>query len=232
MPELTINEKIHTIQESIKKAQQNSPQPSQPITLLAVSKTKHPTLIRQAYAAGIKHFGENYAQEAELKIKSLCDLPITWHFIGSIQSNKCNFIANHIHWVHCIDRLKIAQRLNTLCQTNQRQLNILIQINISNESSKAGIALNELHPFIQQLKTLSNLTLRGLSVIPNPKLNEEEKQKQFQITFKHFTQMKKNNSHINTLSMGMSNDYQLAIQQGSTLVRIGTALFGARSNTR
>jgi len=228
MLEQSLKQKVNIIQETIQRARQSSPCPKQPITLLAVSKTQSVARIRACYQIGIRHFGENYAQEAEKKMTQLQALPIIWHFIGPIQSNKCTFIAKSIDWVHCLDRLKIAKRLNELCATYQRRLNMLIQINISDEANKSGIALNELSQFIQSLKDYPQLKLRGLSIIPNPTLTDHQLNQQFQIIFENFIQMKQTNPQIDTLSMGMSNDFQAAIQHGSTLVRLGTALFGQR----
>ena len=194
-----------------------------------MSKTQPIQLIETAYQAGIVHFGENYAQEAAEKINQLKHLPITWHFIGPIQSNKCAFIAQHIAWIHCLDRLKIAKRLNQLCiQPNGRKLNVLIQINISLEPSKSGISLTELPQFVQHLRTYKQLQLRGLTVIPKPNLPIDILSQQFTQIHQAFLQLQQQNSNVDTLSMGMSNDYELAILHGSTLIRLGTALFGTR----
>ncbi|WP_299729511.1 YggS family pyridoxal phosphate-dependent enzyme [uncultured Endozoicomonas sp.] len=200
------------------------------VQLLAVSKTKPADMIRAAWRCGQKHFGESYLQEAISKIQALGDLSdIHWHFIGPIQSNKTRDIAEHFEWVHSVDRLKIAQRLNDQRPESLPPLNICLQINISEESSKSGINLSELPQLVQAINQLPRLKLRGLMGIPAPESDPEQQR----IPFRTLADALKNLNEqfsldMDTLSMGMSDDLEAAIQEGSTMVRIGTALFGER----
>ena len=202
---------------------------SPPVSLLAVSKTKPATLIEQAHLAGQNDFGENYLQEAVDKITLLAHLPeLTWHFIGPIQSNKTKQIANNFSWVHSVDREKIALRLNQHMQDddcNNTPLNICLQVNISNEESKSGIDINELSSLAKIVDNCDKLTLRGLMAIPEKNANNACYEKLQQL----FEQLKKQYPSVDTLSLGMSNDLELAVAHGSTMVRIGTAIFGART---
>jgi hypothetical protein len=203
------------------KACQRNPED---ITLLAVSKTQTAASIQTAYAAGQRHFGENYLQEAREKQEALAELDIVWHFIGPIQSNKTRQIAEHFDWVHGVDRYKIAQRLNDQRPENLSPLNICLQINIDEEATKAGLTLAQLPTLVEQLAPLSKLRLRGLMAIPAPKTNFAEQLSSFQ----RLTQAKEQFPQMDTLSIGMSDDFPAAIAAGSTLVRIGTGIFGRR----
>jgi pyridoxal phosphate enzyme (YggS family) len=202
-------------------------QPSD-ICLLAVSKRKPTEDIREAYRCGQRDFGENYLQEAQQKIQDLADLDICWHFIGAIQSNKTRVIAENFDWVHCVDRLKIAQRLSEQRPDSLPPLNICIQVNVDLEGTKAGIALEELPALSQKISQLPNIHLRGLMVIPAPSDSVESQRKPFSKLREAFEEMQKNAIECDTLSMGMSHDIEAAIAEGSTLVRIGTAIFGER----
>ncbi len=201
---------------------------SLPVTLLAVSKTKPAALIEQAYLAGQRDFGENYLQEAVNKISQLTHLPaISWHFIGPIQSNKSRLVAEHFNWVHTLDRLKLALRLNEQRPEDFPNMNVLIQVNISQQQSKSGVAVNEIFELAQQIQELDNLTLRGLMCIPAP--NEDGKLKaDFLAMQQQFLLLQKKYPQVDTLSMGMSADLALAIECGSTMVRVGSAIFGQR----
>lgn len=196
--------------------------------LLAVSKTKPEELIRQVYDAGQRCFAENYLQEALQKIHNLADLDIQWHFIGHIQSNKTRDIAAHFDWVHTVDSLKVATRLNKQRPADRSPLNVCIQINISHEPLKSGVTLQEVDELAGAILALPNLNLRGLMAIPAPSKQEDEQRKPFRQLADKFQQLNDQGFDMDTLSMGMSGDLEAAIAEGSTMVRIGTALFGAR----
>ncbi|MBW0234590.1 YggS family pyridoxal phosphate-dependent enzyme [Pseudomonas sp. D1HM] len=195
------------------------------VHLLAVSKTKPAAALREAYAAGIRDFGENYLQEARAKQVELADLPLSWHFIGPIQSNKTRDIAEHFDWVHSVDRLKIAQRLSEQRPAELAPLNICIQVNVSGEASKSGCTPADLPALATAISALPRLKLRGLMAIPEPTEDRVEQDRAF-ATVRHLQESL--NLGLDTLSMGMSHDLESAIAQGATWVRIGTALFGAR----
>lgn len=229
-----IKNNLTSIQDSIIQHAEKNHKNAENITLLAVSKTKPNALIQEAYAAGQRAFGENYLQEAVDKIKSLKVLnEIEWHFIGPIQSNKTKPIAQHFDWVQSVDRLKIAKRLNDQRldtmklsdnTTPMLPLNVCIQVNISEETSKSGLStadISELASFIEQAQ---GLVLRGLMAIPQKNAPAETYINMQQL----FNTLQKQYATVDTLSMGMSNDMAIAIASGSTMVRIGTAIFGAR----
>ncbi|WP_019409168.1 YggS family pyridoxal phosphate-dependent enzyme [Pseudomonas psychrophila] len=195
------------------------------VHLLAVSKTKPAAALREAYAAGIRDFGENYLQEARAKQVELADLPLCWHFIGPIQSNKTREIAEHFAWVHSVDRLKIAQRLSEQRPADLPPLNICIQVNVSGEASKSGCTPHDLPALAAAINALPRLKLRGLMAIPEPTEVRAEQDAAFAAVR---TLQQSLNLGLDTLSMGMSHDLESAIAQGATWVRIGTALFGAR----
>ncbi|ARQ73001.1 YggS family pyridoxal phosphate-dependent enzyme [Pseudomonas fragi] len=195
------------------------------IHLLAVSKTKPAAALREAHAAGVRDFGENYLQEARAKQIELADLPLCWHFIGPIQSNKTRDIAEHFAWVHSVDRLKIAQRLSEQRPADLPPLNICIQVNVSGEASKSGCTPADLPALAAAISALPRLKLRGLMAIPEPTEDRAEQDAAFaQVR----SLQERLNMGLDTLSMGMSHDLESAIAQGATWVRIGTALFGAR----
>lgn len=222
---MNIKNNITTINQQIAQACETAHRPVNSVDLLAVSKTKPAELIEQAYQAGQRHFGESYVQEAIDKISQLQHLPdITWHFIGPIQSNKTRLIAENFAWVHSVDRIKIATRLNEQRCTQDTPLNICLQVNISGESSKAGITIEELPELVNFIKQCEHLQLRGLMAIPEKNANAST----FKQMFSLFNDLKSQDSAIDTLSMGMSNDMTIAIAQGSTMVRVGTAIFGQR----
>nr|CBA73650.1 amino acid racemase [Arsenophonus nasoniae] len=199
------------------------------ITLLAVSKTKSCDAIQEAIDAGQYQFGENYLQEGIEKIAYFRHKQdLIWHFIGALQSNKSRLVAEHFDWCHTIDRLKIAQRLNNQRPINKTPLNVLIQINISDEISKSGIAPEELDKLAAEIVLLPNLKLRGLMAIPAPNNELSQQISIFRSMENLFNQLKKQYPNIDTLSMGMTADLDIAIAWGSTLVRIGTAIFGSR----
>ncbi len=221
-----IKDNIAAIEAQISQACNQCKRSETDVTLLAVSKTKPSSLIEQAYAAGQRAFGESYVQESVEKITQLSHLSdICWHFIGPIQSNKTRQIAENFTWVHGIDRIKIATRLNEHRSTQDTPLNVCLQINISNEISKSGVLLNELPELAQYVNTCDNLVLRGIMAIPEKNASAETFEKMHEV----FNSLKKTYPSIDTLSMGMSGDMEQAIISGSTMVRVGTAIFGARS---
>ncbi|ALO35474.1 YggS family pyridoxal phosphate enzyme [Colwellia sp. MT41] len=202
---------------------------SLPVSLLAVSKTKPAALIEQAYLAGQHDFGENYLQEAVEKITQLAHLPeLNWHFIGPIQANKTKQIARYFSWVHSVDREKIARRLNQHIQDDNchnTPLNICLQVNISNEESKSGVAIDDILSLADIVNNCDKLTLRGLMAVPEKNAGNDCYEKMQQL----FIQLQKHYPSVDTLSLGMSNDLPQAVAHGSTMVRIGSAIFGART---
>ena len=231
-PHPNICERIKNIQQRINDAAYECHRTPQSIALLAVSKGHSYLDIEQAYAAGLHDFGENYLQEALPKIKMLEALPITWHFIGPIQSNKTKGIAHHFSWVHSVSRSTIAERLNAERALTRPPLNICLQVNLDDEDNKAGATPNELPGLITTVLQLPQLRLRGLMIIPKLNHDPEEQYLSF-LRVTHLLQAL-NHTHnmtMDTLSMGMSDSLKPAIRAGSTIVRIGTALFGARQVT-
>lgn len=221
----TIAENIAKVGARIREAAQASQRNFADIGLLAVSKTKPADAIREAHAAGVCDFGENYLQEALEKQTQLADLSLTWHFIGPIQSNKTRPIAEHFDWVHSVDRLKIAQRLSEQRPAHLPALNICLQVNVSGEDSKSGCSPEELTALAQAVVALPNLRLRGLMAIPEPTDDVAAQH----AAFARLRQLRDELAlNLDTLSMGMSHDLEAAIAEGATWVRIGTALFGAR----
>lgn len=221
----TIAENIAKVRARIREAEQACGRAHGSASLLAVSKTKPASDIRQAHACGLADFGENYLQEALAKQVELADLALTWHFIGPIQSNKTRPIAEHFHWVHSVDRLKIAQRLSEQRPANLPPLNVLLQVNVSGEDSKSGCSPEELPALAQAVAQLPHLKLRGLMAIPEP---TDDIAAQHAAFARLRELMHALNLGLDTLSMGMSHDLEAAVAEGATWVRIGTALFGAR----
>lgn len=221
----TIAENIAKVAGRIRDAAQAAGRNEHAVGLLAVSKTKPVSALREAYASGQRDFGENYLQEALDKQSELGDLDITWHFIGPIQSNKTKAIAAHFDWVHSVDRLKIAERLSAQRPEGLPPLNICLQVNISGEATKSGCLPAELPGLASAIQALPGLRLRGLMAIPEPQ-DDPARQRE------PFAQLRELQASLNlpldTLSMGMSHDLEAAIAEGATWVRIGTALFGAR----
>jgi len=220
----TINERLQAIRNSIEKAAHVNT----PVTLVAVSKTQSATVIREAFHAGQIQFGENYLQECLHKQSELSDLPIEWHFIGPIQSNKTQDIAQHFSWVHSVDRIKIAQRLNQARPDHLPPLQVCIQTNISNENTKSGISINEIEALAAAFSALPRLTLRGLMAIPAPTADIETQRALFRSVKKAYESLINHGFKLDTLSIGMSEDYLVAIEEGATIVRVGSKIFGAR----
>lgn len=199
------------------------------VRLLAVSKTKPVSAIEEAIQAGQKAFGENYVQEGVEKIAYFNQqADLEWHFIGPLQSNKTKLVAAHFDWIQTVDRLKIAQRLSEQRPAGKAPLNVLIQINISDEASKSGIAPEDMLPLAKEIALLPNLKLRGLMAIPKPEHEPAQQKIALSKMQQLFNRLQTEFEGIDTLSMGMSDDMAAAIECGSTMVRIGTAVFGAR----
>lgn len=221
----TIAKNIAKVGARIREAAQASNRDPSAIGLLAVSKTQSAAAIRVAFAAGQRDFGENYLQEALDKQQQLSDLPLIWHFIGPIQSNKTRAIAEHFSWVHSVDRLKIAQRLSEQRPDHLGPLNICLQVNISGENSKSGCEPQELSALALAVSALPRLRLRGLMAIPQAS-DDPACQRAMLASLRELQQNL--GLDLDTLSMGMSADLEAAVAEGSTWLRIGTAIFGAR----
>ncbi len=221
-----IIQNLKKIQSQIRQAEQSYHRKPGSVLLLAVSKTKPAKDIAEAYQAGQRHFGENYCQEALQKQQELGAYEITWHFIGPIQSNKTKALATHFDWVHSVDRLKTAKRLSEQRPDTLPPLNICLQVNISGEDSKSGIQLNELPQLCEQIAELPKLRLRGVMAIPSPQQDFERQRQPYKLLAQAVEKI--NNPALDTFSYGMTGDLLAAIAEGSTIVRIGTALFGVR----
>lgn len=197
------------------------------IKLLVVSKSQSVKNIEEAYDAGQRLFGENYLQEALEKIQQINKPKIEWHFIGPIQSNKCKLIAENFSWVQSVDRIKVASRINEY-RESMPPINVCIQINISNELSKSGVQPHNLKAFINEMKSFRNLKLRGIMSIPTNTNSPDKLSEEFMELRKLYEEIKFSDPDIDTLSMGMSNDYLIAVKYGATLIRVGSGIFGSR----
>ncbi|HHF3241942.1 TPA: YggS family pyridoxal phosphate-dependent enzyme [Vibrio alginolyticus] len=228
----SIQQNIEHITSQIRYDEQKCGRTPESVQLLAVSKTKPVEAILEAYQAGQTAFGENYVQEGVSKVQHFAehypDNRIEWHFIGPIQSNKSRLVAEHFDWVHTIDRTKIAQRLNDRRPSELKPLQVLIQVNTSGEASKSGVTEAEVFELAELISRLPNLTLRGLMSIPANVSDYESQLREFQKLATLKQTLEAQFPEIDTLSMGMSGDMTAAIEAGSTMVRIGTAIFGAR----
>jgi hypothetical protein len=227
-----IKNRFNFIQQAIHEAAKQSGRDPDSIRLLAVSKTWPADKLRQMAVLGQACFGENYLQEALEKIEALADLELEWHFIGPIQSNKTRDIAAHFDWAQSIDRFKIARRLDQQRTDEQAPLNICIQVNIDNEDSKSGVNADEVLSLAEQIVQLDKLQLRGLMVIPSRQTDEAAQRASFRRAHHLFQQLQHQYPQVDTLSMGMTADLSAAIAEGSTMVRIGTALFGQRDTSQ
>lgn len=195
---------------------------------VAVSKRQSLDKIQACYALGQRDFGENYVQEGVAKIGALSDLDITWHFLGAIQSNKTKLLATHFDWVQSLDRLDIAAKLNRHCEALNKYLNICVAINVDKESQKSGIDVSELPNFLLACREYKFLNVRGIMVLPKPRYNEIEQRDVFNMVKALYDQLNQQGFTLDTLSMGMSNDYKVALTCGSNMVRVGAKLFGVR----
>ena len=223
----TIVDSLQAIQATIVAAKLSANRTDN-VRLLAVSKAQPASKLRAAFLAGQHAFGENYVQEAIGKQAELKDLAIEWHFIGPIQSNKTALIAEHFAWVHSVDRLKIAQRLNEARPSNMPPLNVCIQINSSEEGSKSGVNIGLQSMLAKAISTMPQLKLRGLMAIPAPTQDFSKQRAQFKIIADAYKNLQQQGFELDTLSIGMSDDYVAAIEEGATIVRIGSAIFGKR----
>jgi pyridoxal phosphate enzyme (YggS family) len=221
-----ITERLAEIVERVAGAATRAGRDANDVTIVAVSKAQPAAAIRAAFAAGVRHFGENYAQEAVPKMEQLAELPITWHFIGKLQANKTRVIAERFAWVHTVDRARIAERLSEQRPQHAAPLNVLIQVNQGGEADRGGTAPDEVGALAKTIVGLPRLRLRGLMTLP-PQHGTPER---------WFTELRDLRSRLrdegvelDTLSMGMSADFEDAIAAGATIIRIGTALFGGRT---
>ena len=228
----SIAQHLQHVQQQIAQAAGQAGRVPSSVQLLAVSKTFGPEAVAEAVAAGQRAFGENYLQEALDKIAALPalvpDTPLEWHFIGPIQSNKTRPIAEHFDWVHSVDRLKIAQRLSEQRPEELGPLNICLQVNISAEASKSGLTPEELREVAAQVAQLPRLRLRGLMAIPAPSDDMKQQRAAFAAVRGLYEQLRTGGLALDTLSMGMSADLEAAVAEGATIVRVGSAIFGAR----
>lgn len=216
------------VRARIEQAERKFGRPPGSVSLLAVSKKKPPEVVRIAYGAGQTAFGENHAQEAVAKMDALADLPLEWHFIGPVQSNKTRPIAARFDWVHSIDRIKVARRLDGQRPDDLPPIKVCIQINVSDEPSKSGIRLDEMVDFAREIGTLPRLELRGLMAIPEPSTDFEAQRIPMRKMRGALEALKGQGMALDTLSMGMTDDMEAAIAEGATVVRVGTAIFGSR----
>ncbi len=219
---------IAEVRERVRAAAEKVGRDPATVQVLAVSKTHPAEAVRAAFAAGQRHFGENYLQEAEDKVAATADLDIQWHFIGPIQSNKTRAIAAHFDWVHSLDRLKVARRLAEQRPATLPPLKVCLQVNISGEASKSGVEPDALPALAGAVAELPRLELRGLMAIPAPFADEAQKREPFARLAALLADLQEKLPGLDTLSMGMSADLEAAIAEGATLVRIGTAIFGPR----
>jgi PLP dependent protein len=229
MNELSLSDNIAKLLGRVSRSAQKSQYGNSDILVVAVSKTRPAQDVRAAHACGLTNFGESYLQEALQKISELQDLPLVWHFIGPIQSNKTAAIAAHFDWVHSIDRAKIASRLSDQRPADLPPLQVCLQVNISGEESKSGVALQELPQLASTVLELPRLKLRGLMAIPAASADAEQQQEAFSRMRTALTELEPLAPDLDTLSMGMSDDMEAAIEAGATIVRVGTGIFGPRN---
>ncbi len=227
----TISNTLQAVRQRIALAAAAAGRPAGSIQLLAVSKTVAAAEIRRAYAAGQRAFGESYVQEAAEKVEALNDLPLKWHFIGPIQSNKTRPIAENFSWVHSLDRARIADRLAAARPSDLPDLQVCLQVNISNEPSKGGVAPQDLPALARHVQNLPRLKLRGLMAIPEPTGDPLRQRQAFRQLRQLLEQLNAEGFQLDTLSMGMSDDLEAAIAEGATIVRVGSAIFGERHKT-
>lgn len=224
----TLSNNIAKLRQRVRLSAEKSQRKECDIRILAASKTRDADTLKAAAELGLRDFGENYLQEALVKIEALRGLDICWHFIGPMQSNKTRPIAEHFDWVHSVDRAKIARRLSEQRPTNLPPLQICLQVNVSDEASKSGVKLEELPPLVQAVRALPNLVLRGLMAIPEVSNNPEVQRSAFSKLHDALVELQALAPTMDTLSMGMSADLEAAIAEGATMVRVGTDIFGPR----
>ena len=229
---MSIKENLNFIQNQINQSAIESGRSPQEIKLIAVSKTKPIEMLREAISAGHFTFGENYVQEALNKIRNIGSVEkIEWHFLGLLQKNKVKFCPGNFHWIHTVNSIALSQKIESHCALNNKIMNVLIQVNLSREDSKSGLQeLDDIFRIAENISLCKFLKLRGLMTIPKPKLGEFETRKIFEKirNWKDKLREEFDSSEITELSMGMTADYNWAIKEGATMIRVGTAIFGAR----
>ena len=223
--------RIQAVQERVARAAEAAGRSAQSVTLLAIGKAQPLPLLNAAAACGLEHFGESYLQEALAKITALRERGLTWHFVGRVQANKTRPIAEEFAWVHALDRVRIAERLAAQRPPHAPPLNVCLQVNLAGEGAKGGVAPEELAPLAAAVAKLPRLALRGLMCIP-PEEAEPARQRAWFAKLRELRdQLDVQGARLDTLSMGMSGDFEAAIAEGATIVRLGTALFGPRAST-
>jgi pyridoxal phosphate enzyme (YggS family) len=229
----TIAENLQAVKSRIRRAAEAAGRDPASVALLAVSKTHPPQRVREAREAGQRAFGENYVQEATQKMDALGDAPgLEWHLIGPLQSNKTRVAAERFGWVHTVSSEKVARRLSEQRPDERSPLNVLIQVNISGEPTKAGVDARSILPLAEKLVELKNLRLRGLMAIPEPTKDTALQRSRFSEIRGLLESLNRQGLQLDTLSMGMSDDLESAIAEGATIVRVGTAIFGARARVK
>jgi PLP dependent protein len=223
-----LSERIRAVRERMARAAAEAGRSAQSVTLLAVSKAQPAPMVRAAAGCGIAEFGESYLQEALGKLAALQDLPLTWHFVGRLQANKTRPVAESFAWVHAVDRLKLAERLSAQRPPHAAPLNLCLQVNLAGESTKGGVTAAALPALAAAVAPLPRIRLRGLMCIPPEETDAERQRAWFRKLRQLFVVLNEGGAGLDTLSMGMSGDFEAAILEGATLVRIGTALFGPR----
>jgi len=223
-----LRERLETVRTRIEKATGDAGRTAESVRLLAVSKTRGADEVAALAELGQRHFGESYLQEALAKIEALGGRGLVWHFIGPLQSNKTRSVAEHFDWVHSVDRIKIARRLNHHRPEQAPPLNVCLQVNVSGESTKSGVTREKLPALAAEVSELPRLRLRGLMTIPAPTADCEAQREPFRALRHMFAELDRQGFSMDTLSMGMSGDLEAAIEEGATIVRVGTALFGPR----
>ena len=227
-----LKNRLERVKERIKETADACKRPAASIRLVAVSKTMPAEVVGEAIEAGVTHLGENYIQEAKEKINTLATYPATWHFIGHLQSNKAKYAVRLFDLIHSVDSLKLAQELDKYAKKNDKVQAILIQVNVAREDSKSGVYLEDTVQLLREVSRLENIAVKGLMTMP-PHFNAPEKVRPFFSALREFRdQIKKEaipNISMDELSMGMTGDFEAAIEEGATMVRIGTAIFGDRN---
>ncbi len=234
MTEVALSESLAAANRRLAEALAKAGREPAAARLLAVSKTKPALMVREAHRLGQRDFGENYLQEALEKQAALADLPdIVWHFIGPLQSNKSRAVAEHFAWLHSLDREKLARRLSEQRPGHLPPLNVCLQVNISDEATKAGVSLDDLPALAEAVVALPGLSLRGLMAIPAPAQGVEAQREPYARLRQALEALRQRfpEAPLDTLSMGMSDDLEAAVAEGATWVRLGTAIFGARPKT-
>jgi PLP dependent protein len=221
-------ERVRAVRERLAQAAARAGRSAQSVTLLAVSKGQPAQTVRAAAACGLADFGESYLQEALGKLAALRDLPLTWHFVGRLQANKTRPVAESFAWVHAVDRLRLAERLSAQRPAGAAPLNVCLQVNLAGETSKGGVTAAELPALAAAVRPLPGVRLRGLMCIPPEEADPGRQRAWFSELRQLYLALNAAGAGLDTLSMGMSGDFEAAILEGATLVRIGTALFGAR----